>query len=225
MIVIIGDSWGVGEWGVESTRSMAINGPGIAQFLNYNFNVLNLSKSSGSNLLGLDLLDKFLSRYQPDNTDEFYWIVTEPIRDTAVTDLLDIVGIESHLMNVLTQSFTTADQLAKKHNVNIKLIGGWCDIEPNWIDRFSTLKVVVPSWGSIVHKNYPRSIFGTTNLRELKITYTNNSSQKSEWLDIVEKVDAKIDTWKTSGWRAMHPDRYSHRKLRDFLYPELSEFY
>ena len=139
MIVIIGDSWGVGEWGVESNRSMSVTGPGITELLNYNFDVLNLSKPCGSNLSGLDLLDKFLSKYLSDDNDQFYWIVTEPVRDTDVENLLGIVGLEAHLMNALTKAISCADQLAKKHNIHIKLIGGWCDIELNWIDKFSNL--------------------------------------------------------------------------------------
>jgi hypothetical protein len=225
MIVIIGDSWGVGEWGVESNQSMVVTGPGITELLNYNFNVLNLSKPRGSNLLGLDLLDKFLSKYQSDDNDQFYWIVTEPARDTDVENILGIVGLEAHLMNALTKALSGADQLAKKHNIHIKLIGGWCDIEPNWIDKFSNLEIAVSSWGSIVHETYPKSIFGPTSLNEFKITKTNNFIQKSEWLNIVAQVDAKIKTWNIGGWQAMHPDRYSHRKLRDYLYPMYSEFY
>ena len=90
---------------------------------------------------------------------------------------------------------------------------------------YENLEIAVSSWGSIVHETYPKSIFGPTSLNEFKITKTNNFIQKSEWLNIVAQVDAKIKTWNIGGWQAMHPDRYSHRKLRDYLYPMYSEFY
>jgi len=226
MIVIIGDSWGVGEWGTEGDRGMALAGPGIAQLLNYNFDVVNLSKGGGSNLLGLTLLEKFLSRFCPDNRDEFYWIVTEPMRDIAITDLLNVTGIKTHTMTVLTDSFSKVNYLAKQCNIKINLIGGWCDIDPAWVDDFSNLKVVVSSWGSIVHKNYPGSIFGDMNLEKLGTELkTRNSSLMAEWLDIVDQVNSKIETWKKFGWKSHHPDRYAHRILRDRLYPESSEYY
>jgi len=225
MIVIIGDSWGIGEWSSNSTNPMSLAGPGIAQLLNYNFDVLNLSKGGGTNLLGLHLLEQFLSRFQP-STDEFYWIVTEPIRDIKIENLTNVTSIKTHTMTVLKDSLAKADQLAKQHNIVIKLIGGWCDIDPAWVDNFSNLKVVVSSWGSIVHKNYPGSIFGDMNLQELGTALkTSNSDLVLEWLDIVDRVDAKIATWKTLGWQAHHPDRYAHRMLRDHLYPEFSQYY
>jgi hypothetical protein len=41
MIVIVGDSWGVGEW-ASDTNSMYISGPGIGQILNYNLMRLSM---------------------------------------------------------------------------------------------------------------------------------------------------------------------------------------
>jgi hypothetical protein len=232
MIVIVGDSWGVGEW-ASDTNSMHISGPGIGQILNYNFDVLNFSKGAGSNQLSLRILDRFLSKYQPTHydpdislVDRFYWIVTEPMRDIKIQDLVTASGIESHTAKVLKESFVQADQLAKKYNIKLNLIGGWCDLDPAWVSEHANLQVAVSSWGSLLHENYPRSIFGDQNLQEIGAALrSSNVNLVSEWLAIVDQVDAKIKTWNTKGWQAHHPNRHAHRVLRDYLYPEFSKYF
>ena len=95
MIIIIGDSWGVGEW--ES--SGGLSGPGLAQYVSFFTPTVNFSRPGASNADHLHLITEFLTHYTPQSDDVCYWIVTDPER--CVTHLHG--SLEQTLLHALDQ--------------------------------------------------------------------------------------------------------------------------
>ena len=226
MIVIVGDSWGVGEWGNDAA---GLTGPGIGQLLSISHTVANFSKGGSSNTLSLQTLSEFLKRYTPrldggKYDDVFYWIVTDPTRCISLEDIVNHqTTIEKKLVSVLDSTFQQADAIAKEHNLTIQVIGGICDLDPEWFESYSNLKLVVPSWGILVNENYPSSIYDIRRWEEVgEHVKKYRPELLKEWMQIAELAAKKYDIWKDKGH---HPDRYDHRKLRDYLYPTLTHLY
>jgi len=229
MIIIIGDSWGVGEWGVDENNKYCLTGPGIGQYLSMTeHSIINLSKPAGSNKSALNSLEGLLKKFTPDSADEFFWIVTDPQRHLSIDQLLDTsTTLYDQLFDSLRNSFIRADKLAADHNITIKIIGGLCDIEPHWVEPYTNLKLVVPSWGRLLDENYSTYI-GWSSAgawaeagEEIKKRVPH---LLSEWLDIADRIKKKADSIKKLSGRSFgnndtHPSRYGHRILKDFLYP------
>jgi hypothetical protein len=74
-ILIVGDSWGCGEWQIG--KGYQTNHPyGLEHFLPKEYLVKNLSIPSGSNIQAVKLIEKYHHDY-----DTIIWIVTEPSRN------------------------------------------------------------------------------------------------------------------------------------------------
>jgi hypothetical protein len=227
MIIIIGDSWGVGEWGTES-NAYCLTGPGISQYISLHDRVVNLSVGYGTNTQALDRLEDFLNRYRHDEYDTFYWIVTDPKRcipNDAVVDAT--LGLETKLQLTLLKSINRAQAIAQERGITIKLIGGLCDLNPDWVGHCSNLEIIVPSWGQFVDPSYAASIFWFDHWDNIgEIVRERRPELMEEWLEITKLIEAKQETmWTVFGNRDWHPDRLAHRRLRDHLYPQYSEKY
>ena len=217
MIIIIGDSWGVGEWGFEK-GSLCVTGPGFATLISLHDQVINLSVGGGSNTESLNRLDKLFCQYTPDPIDRFFWVVTCPSR--CITDYSDLKDknfkdvIEQHLYSALSR----ADCIAKQACIKIELIGGLCDLKNEYIEYFSNLEILVSSWGEMLDKNYPASIFSPDS-KILKLT------QRDE--NILLDIEKKYNFWQNSEFFPDdgHPGANAHRILRDKIFPIWSHKY
>lgn len=225
MIVIIGDSWGVGEFGIDPITEdpCSLIGPGIGQLLMLHDQVINLSVSNGSNIDSLNRLEVFLSKYTLDNSDTIYWIITCPTRGINLNSLIDGPGnITTNIYAVLDQFFLKANQIAMQNNTHIKLIGGLCDLNNVDIGRYSNLEICVASWGLLLNDSYITSLLWEIDQLG-PIVQLNRSELLSEWIDIADQVFNKHKTIKTLSpkyFNAWHPSRLGHRILRDYLYPD-----
>lgn len=230
MIIIIGDSWGVGEWGMENNW-YRLTGPGIGQYFMLTDRVVNLSVGAGSNAMALTRLHEFLRQYHCQTNDTFYWIVTDPQRDiddaTKITDWSN--GIEQTIQNVLLQSFDRANAIAMEYNIQINLIGGLCDLDPSWGDLYSNLKISVPSWTKLINPDYIGSMMWGLNNQWINIgelVKHRYPELLKEWLNLADLITKKETTMRaTFKNRDYHPDRFGHIALRNYLYPEHSDKY
>lgn len=223
MIIISASSWGVGEWGPDSSNSMALTGPGIGQYFNLHDKVVNLSEGGCGNYDSFLYLRTFLSRFKATTQDIFYFIVTDPMKDPGCLDDLS-QGIEQATRLQLDQVLKKLNNLANAHNVKINLIGGACDLDTVDILSYDSLKIAVPSWGKLLDETYPSSIFWGDGLRSLDTTRLDSVELKTEWTKIVDLTLNKEKTfnkWCKTGLSCdgHHPNRYGHRILRDFLCP------
>jgi hypothetical protein len=221
-VIISGDSWGVGEWGSDSS-GVVLTGPGIGQYFSLHCKVINLSEGGCGNYDSFLYLRTFLKKYKPDKYDIFYFIVTDPTRDPGCFDDLS-QGIEQAVRLQLDSVLKKLNNLANSHNIQINLIGGCCDLDTVDITSYNNLKIIVPSWGKLIDDTYPTSIFWGDGLRSIDTNKLDRDELKEEWTKIADltlKKEATFKKWCQSelsydGW---HPNRYGHRILRDFLCP------
>jgi hypothetical protein len=219
MIIIIGDSWGVGEW----DKDCNLGGPGFGQYLMLHDRVVNLSIGSGSNTQSLDRLSEFLAKFRADEYETFYWIVTCPSRCIDIRDHLSLTkSLEQVLLDTLYQSMDRAQHIAQQHGIQINLIGGLCDLDNINITRFTRLNATVPSWGSLLTDKYITSSMHPVNWPEIGETIKKSYPHHLQsWHNIANAIIAKNWSWQqiftTDG---CHPDRKGHQILHDHLYPE-----
>ena len=223
MIIISGDSWGVGEWGSGPSIGVALTGPGIAQYFGLHNKVTNLSEGGCGNLDSFLYLRTFLRKYKADARDICYYIVTDPMRDPGCFDDLS-QGIEQASRLQLDRILNKLNNLANTHKIQINLIGGCCDLDTVDILSYPNLKIIVPSWGKLIDKTYPSSIFWGDGVRSLDTNKLTCAELKEEWSDLVDlilKKEAIFKKWIRQGLSAdgCHPNRLGHRILRDFLCP------
>ena len=222
MIIIMGDSWGVGEWSSDKDRGLCLSGPGIGQFFSLHSKVINLSQGASDNFTQQKEFELLLLKYNPDTTDQFYWIVTDPLRNVTPDGLLKTaVSIKSAVAGVLDSFLCNINAIAAKRNITINLIGGLCDLEPV---SYSNLKVVVPSWCKMFNANHTSSIFVDHTIQNLaSYITTHRPDLKHEWVDLVNIALAKrqsFDYLESCGmFQCNHPTVLAHKLLRDFLSP------
>jgi hypothetical protein len=220
MIIILGDSWGVGEWGLDKNEFCLV-GPGIGQYISLHDTVINLSLGSGSNTQSLNRFELLLEKYQLDKSDTVYWIVTDPLRCADDTDLKFSETIESKVKFFLDQCLSRANLIGKKHQIVINLIGGLCDVDDIDISNYKWLNISVPSWGMLIDKNYNSSLYCLSTKWKLIGDLADSSIKKSEWFNLTKLCKAKRKSMKNIfPTDHHHPDRYGHIILRNYLYPE-----
>jgi len=229
MVVITGDSWGVGEYNDQAL----IHGPGIASYITHCIPCTNLCRGGGSNTDALDRLEHFLSNYSPEQDDTFLWIVTAPNRCIINLDIFlkDTKSIEGSLKNILITSLQRANTLAIAHNIRLKLIGGLCDLTD--IDQlpFSNLDFVVPSWCSLLKAEYTTSILEQDFISNIGPVIKNNFPWLlNNWLNLADISARKNLDWqsmKTTYFKTdgLHPDRSGHMVLLKTVFPDLVRYF
>jgi hypothetical protein len=234
MIIILGDSWGMGEWGVDPrTKETALTGPGIGQYFSLHDKVINLSEGGSTNTAQVQWLLELLAKFKPDTGDTFYWIVTDPLRCLKQNNILaskfdNVNSIEQTVRDELDLFFDQINAIGILHKITFNLIGGRCDLNDINLERFTNLKVIVPSWGQLLDSSYCTSIYCEDYLSDLgKILRKQRPNLIEEWNKISNAALEKrksIDKLRQKGFinDQIHPNRYAHIKLRNFLAPEYS---
>lgn len=225
MIIIIGDSWGVGEW----DRECCLSGPGFGQLmmLHTSDGIVNLSAGNFSNTQAINRLELFFNRFSPNDTDTIYWVVTCPTRCVTEKYYIDMPGgIVDNSYEILHKSLDRANQLAQQHNIKINLIGGLCDLDSVDVQQYSNLEMRVASWGRLLDANYHTYPIMPAYLDTLgTLLKQQRPDLLDEWIEIVEQTQSKITCWKKMQYFSAdgsHPDRNGHLVLRNHLYPEFS---
>ena len=232
MIIILGDSWGMGEWGPDPTTKQpcCLTGPGIGQYCSLHGKVINLSEGGCTNADQLEYLKDLLDKFKPDHNDVFYWIVTDPVRCFANKDQLaqllhDQPTLETAIRSALDLFLYNINNLAQQHNIKINLIGGKCDLDTVDISQFDQLIVKVPSWGKLLDNTYASSIFDARDMIKLgQVIKDTRPDLLDEWSYITDiaitKENSLAQLHKNNlSNDSCHPNRYGHKILRDLLYP------
>jgi hypothetical protein len=226
MIVILGDSWGVGEWG----KNNSITGPGIGQYLNLYGKVINLSEGACSNTDQLTYFKNLLEKFTPEQHDVFYWIVTDPVRCFARQNkmfdlLIDQPTLETAIRSTLDCFLNSVNTIAEQHSIKINLIGGVCDLDTVDISKYSNLTIKVPSWGKLLDNTYASSIYDAGYMSGLgRVVKVTRPELLDEWHAIADLTIKKIDSRQRLVDNGLsndssHPNRRGHRILSDLLYP------
>lgn len=218
MVIFTGGSWGVGQWEFNT-----LSGLGIANYFSEHDVTVNLCRSGIGAKEQIDNLKHFLIKYKHDETDVIYWLVHNPLVGLAPEEIYNgCTSLELAITNQLIKQLTVANDMAKEHNILIKLVGASCDLTDEHVKGFDNLMLKVPSWGKLLTQDYPASIFAhqADHLVDLK---TALDQHRPDLLDEYYKIGGhafrkrKCMQKNEEMFSSFHPSSLGHRKLRDYL--------
>lgn len=245
MLLIAGDSWGLGEWPQRYTGPKNILHGGIGQYLiENNFEVINLSRAGASNIEIINRLEHFFdsgtnnylrNKLTNDVGQGVFVFQTEWYRDFAPINTFNdhesnfIGKIDTEISGRYVHRFYHAlKDIANKYQVRINLIGGSSDVIhlDDFEEQFPGVHVVCQSFTNLcIYDNH----------RADQIYLGGISAQAAELLkkrrndiEMIEFLESMInETFERSQlWAAheqwfwpdgKHANRQGHQKLYDFL--------
>jgi hypothetical protein len=220
MVIFTGGSWAVGEW-----KYHQLTGPGVAHYYNVRSGepVLNLSSSSIGNIEQVQKIQSFLTRYTPEETDQYYWLVHNPIVDMPLEQFYQgQSSLTDSITNTLHTQLAFANQVATDYKITIRLIGASCDLDSISIGQYNHLRTVVPSWGKLLDSEFPSSIFShqTDRLPEL---HKALQQHRPDLLDEFNKISGMAFSKRRAMvssvdmFHSFHPTSLAHKHLSDHL--------
>jgi hypothetical protein len=242
-IIILGDSWGCGEWPEIPIKnvtdlSSSVSHKGLQQyFLENGHTVVNLSVGGGSNIATLERL----KQHGVDKTDTIFWIQTDPTRDLGqpqceIAELLQdchgsIIALRKKLLDNCYQQFNQID-------TKIYVIGGLQSIDLSCIKKYQNLIPLVVSWPELLvgnldeYKHIDFAIFSGWNQHwTLKGQLINDCMNKNNLpFNDVKTKEALVDELLLIGRISdevmqhelfypdgAHPNRKGHKILFDYI--------
>jgi hypothetical protein len=234
MILIVGDSWSLGEW-----KKMSISHCGFAQYLSdAGHLVCNIGTGGGWNGLSVSRLDSFLqsNTFSLDKITHIFVFQTEWIRD-EVNSFSTLSVEQDHHYNyqtlkdrIMSRFYHNLSHIGKTVGKKIFLIGGVSDTI--WLDKFSqeypNLEIVCQSFTNlIVNQNHrvEEPVFCLYNrghveiVEKFKKLYANKDFNLV--LDDIDLGSNRVKTFNANRdlfWPdGKHPNQHGHRILFDFL--------
>jgi hypothetical protein len=185
--------------------------------------VLNLSLSSIGNIAQIQRVQDLLGRYTPDSTDQFYWLVHNPLVDVPVDQIYQQhSGLVDSITNILHTQLAFANQVATDYKITIQLIGASCDLDRVELDQYNHLRTVVPSWGKLLDLEFPSSIFShqTDRLPELHSALSQYRTELLEEFDLIRGMafsKRRAMVLSTDMFHSFHPTSLAHEHLSNHL--------
>jgi hypothetical protein len=168
-ILVIGDSWGCGEWfhlkrtfhnkipnplwqpwpDPHNDKLFATNRVKPSTSLSHYFNELgNFSRTiahgGDSNTNQLMLLEDYLA-YNSD-WDHIVWFQTEPVRDWITGYLIDnIKELDLNFDEWFIEIYDRAQKIYDEHHIPFTFIGGLCPAHPS-IENYTFAKYLIKDW-------------------------------------------------------------------------------
>jgi hypothetical protein len=230
MIIITGDSWGVGGWSQSrhSKNEMRLTSINFATLVSLHNDLGSVNLCGGGSTLSQALYryEKFLNRYTPNYTDIFYWIITNPLRNIDINTVKTWTTIEQAANNILIDNLQKADRLAGNYKIQINLIGGLCDLDPNLVNGLNNLVCAVPSWCSLINKEHVESIFNDDgNWQEIgNYIKEHRLDLIDEWISLSDFILSKNNFYKKNStyfnYGDNHPNLEANQLLKNYLYPK-----
>jgi len=126
-LLIMGDSWGLGEWGWDLSGTYSVLHPGLGQYVSEaGHSVVNISRGSDSNRSQVDALLSYLATTSLPH--RIIWFVTDPLRDfdgyMSKTYNEQIANFFAPLQT-LQQYQLAKDQLLRLQLERVKDLGVW----------------------------------------------------------------------------------------------------
>jgi hypothetical protein len=173
-LIIIGDSYGVGEYQILHHKMEPIANTGLDFYLkNIGHTVDNLSAGSASNFGQIRNLKTHLTE-KNSNYDYVIWFHTEPIRDIVETikddpvdgpkqypNFFDFDDFDQACEYVNEQNYSFVQRIFDTFTIPFITIGGVGRIDA-CIEKFNFSKLVITSWieDALNIKNLPRNFLG-----------------------------------------------------------------
>jgi hypothetical protein len=229
-LIIIGCSWFCGEWNLDQNNNLKINHPGLNEYLNTHFRIVNLSRGGASNWQSLYALSNYLN-LNHSFLSKFHVIVgqTDPMRDSVskhydinYSSIISRAGNMSQLYQELTEIFyIKLSELAVRYQFTPYLVGGLSDVDYSTVGFYETnINVLIPSWIQLLDKSHQFSVcplvFNSNQLKNIKdcgrmdIVNEMLSFNDSNFLRAQELMESK---WFGPSFGDFHPNRLAHQIL------------
>jgi len=239
MILIVGDSWGCGEWPQRYTGPNDVLHTGLSRYIKESGrDVINLSRAGSSNKDTLETVHRFfdsgISRYLVSPVKNILVFQTEWYRDFSPatyhidfdTSLIDPIDDKIY-QRFMSQFYYGLRDIAKKHGVTINLIGGASDTV--WLDRFSDeypgVSIACQSFTNLCINDCHRVEKENFSISSKAADFLKSHTQDHSVIALIECLidntlrrqelwDANPDYFFPDG---KHANRNAHKKLFDFL--------
>lgn len=226
MILVAGDSWGVGEW---SDPTKVLHG-GLAQYFNEaGIPTVNLSHGGISNLDIVNRISLYMDRNQNLKVDKIYVFQTEYDRDHKHWYLHDDNDWEDIEHCWIERFYHHLSNIAIKYNTKIYLIGGAGDTI--WFDDMPTdypgCYIACQSMTNLLCYHYPRatepvhswySSRSVEFLKELKHRNPKNLEKVLNKIDLGYQREALVrENPRFFYPDGVHPNRHGHLALYNYL--------
>lgn len=235
-ILIVGDSWGIGEWNPECTKILH---HGLTYYLNQDeHTVTNISHGGISNLDIVNRLNHYFNRCQelPDLVLVFQTEYSRDYKhknmqeDFGSKDFDNIKKLEDLRNKWIERFYFRLSEISKKFSLPIKIIGG-CSDAMNFDDMskdYFGCHIVCQSFTNLVLNGNHKT------QTPVYSWYTNKSKPLVEELKKIlptDSIEGLLDDISLGFERenivrenpelfypdGVHPNRHSHRILFDFL--------
>ena len=236
-IIITGDSWGAGEWGVN-TETPIVHGGVSDYFEQDGYNIINLSHPGKGPLTYLVELNKFLM-VNYNKIAHIFFIQSCIGRDfttrfdesLAFLKMLpgnhhlvwnDNLNLESNIVGCYRQVYAKLNFMATYHRKIINVIGGLTDLPPPFIE-FSNLNFLIPSWVSLINPSISTCMLVDANMFEHLDKNFKNKQEIIPYIDSAIERQSFMKNNKEFFWPdGMHPNREGHKVLYDAIKTKLN---
>ena len=213
-IMIMGDSWALGEWGGSDTaQGYRVLHPGTTQYLREaGHRVISVALSCSGNQAQVD-------RIRPERVrgiDQIIWFLTDPCRDIPETDIAHTLVAYQAQRDLLLRT-----QFDRVQHLPVTLIGGVAAV-PAWVDQeYPGITVLVPDlrrW-LLPHADPCEVLCRSWRYPDSDPALSSHWEQQERTLTLHEARAQRPGTaehqWFCPDWH--HPNRAAHRRLTDHV--------
>jgi len=212
-ILIIGDSWGCGEWAMSGPNGYCTVHPGLEFYLKeHGYDVNNLSQGGYSNS---DIFNSLRDHLAINNSyDVIIWFQTDPLRNLRpYADNIEIfkknkedfILVHDELLNSIYAKFNSLD-------LPIHCLGGTTKLNLALLEKYPNLHPVIPS---IIE------MFGEAHIKIWPSDWIKNPQiLKSLSRTLVDYLHSECEPKLSREWffpDGRHPNRKAHKKIFEFL--------
>lgn len=242
-IIIVGDSWGLGEWGRDPIRyKYTVLHKGLEQyFIDYGFDVINVSEGGSSNTGSIRRLVNLLSELSDDisNIDYIFFITTDATREIhrnkeKLTDaLIQNKSLPLLVDKLLDSCYNELNKICLTNNLNIHVIGGLNNLDTS-IQSYKNLIPIIPSWVSLLigHLDEYKNLCNDPKFRIVNFNFAiddfilsrcpfNIASKLIEDAYLYQEINSLVFKEKIFWPDGVHPNREGHKILFETLLKKL----
>jgi hypothetical protein len=212
-ILIIGDSWGCGEWEMSDAKVYSVVHPGLELYLKeYGCDVTNISAGDSSNH---NIFNRLHEHMQKNNSyDVILWFQTDPLRSlrpyAANIEIFkknkeDFILAHDELLDSIYDKFNSMD-------LPIYCLGGTTKLNLTLLEKYPNLYPVIPSiiemFGEAHVKIWPSDWIRTPQVLE------SLSHSTVDYLYSECNLNLSKEWFFPDG---RHPNRKAHKKIFEYL--------
>ena len=243
-IVLVGCSWGCGEWSYDQNSDHYVSHPGLSEYLSVDHNVLNLSRGGNSNWQICYTLENYLNVKGDDKNTTYIVVQTDPMRGGNSENFN--VNYKQHAnkadsllilyQSLLEEFYHKLQYIGNMYNINIQLIGGISDVFIEGLDNITRVNVLCPSWINLIAQTIDSNFKSSNNIipidmRSEMLTRLRNYKKQNMLNEAMNHIDAKFlfrqqlieSEYFGPIHGDFHPNRVGHLLLYNYIKTKLKK--